>query len=91
MADLLHKGNSKYAKNEELTKGVDKFVIMISDITPDAPHMPGTFFNCIFKPLCDQNKLKFDDMDWCEKDTSEIFAYDGHFKFFLYMLQWKSK
>jgi len=89
MNDVLDKKNSKNAQVAELTKGVDKFMIMISDVMSDAPHMPSTFFTRIMTPLLEKKMLTTKDMEWCEKDPEEIFATEGHFKVFLYLLKWQ--
>jgi len=88
MSDVLDKKNSKNASASELTKGVDKFMFMISDVS-DSPFMPKAFFNTIVKPLLEKNLLNTKGMEWCEKDPDEIFATEGHFKVFLYLLQWQ--
>lgn len=66
MADVLSSGNKKYAPAADLSKGVDKFMIVLSDVCPDSPHMPSTFFKCIVKPLLDKKLVALDKMDWCE-------------------------
>lgn len=81
--------NKKFFSAELITKGVDKFMVMLSDVTPDAPHMPNTFFTVMFKPLLEKKMLLTKNMEWCDKDSNEIFATEGHFKLFLYLLQWQ--
>merc|ERR1719498_538106 len=66
-------------------------MFVLSDVCPDSPHMPSTFFKCIFKPLMEKKLLSFDKMDWCEPDPEEIFAVDGHLKFFLHLLEYQSE
>lgn len=89
MADVMNPSNKRFYSPEHIIKGVDKFMVMLSDVTPDAPHMPNTFFTVMFKPLLEKEMLLTKTMDWCEKDASEIFATEGHFKLFLYLLQWQ--
>jgi len=88
--DMLAPSNKRNNSVEQLTKGVDLFMIMLSDITPDAPHMPNSFFTTMVKPLLEKKMLATEKMDWCDKNADEIFSVEGHFKLFLYLLQWQA-
>lgn len=91
MADVMSPSNKRYFSPEQITKGVDKFMIMLSDSTPDAPHLPNSFFTVMLKPLLEKQMLLTKTMEWCEKDYGDIFATEGHLKLFLYLLQWQEE
>lgn len=89
--DMLAPNNKRNNSVEQLTKGVDLFMIMLSDMISDAPHMPKSFFTTMVKPLLEKKMLALEKMDWCDKDVNEIYAVEGHFKLFLYLLQWQAE
>jgi hypothetical protein len=91
MNDVMDPKNKKNATSEQLTKGVDKFMVLLSDFSVDAPHLPHAIFATMVKPLLEKQMLSIKNMEWCDKNADEIYANEGHFKFFLYLLQWQAE
>ena len=68
-----------------LTKGVSRFVQLISDLTMDAPKLPQVFWKAVMLPLIRAKKLAIDKIQWLEDD--EVYSCGGHFKIMAYLIE----